>query len=293
MFSRFRAFSFLIAATAFALPAHARIAWAEGVSEKRGWFDVNKNWETDKNHCWIASAANIIAWWQAKIDKKQIPEGTPQGVEEIFSTISNTFIDSGRGANIAWKWYFGGCDLVPVCYERDFRNPETARTSGRFLQKNILRKYGWTEPRDGVPVYIESGAGVDVSPEQRYAETLAQTFVRLFAEGKGITIDLNPGGDFPQGHAITLWGIEYEKDLIKAVYVTDSDDRTKALKKYDVAYVTSKETAGDGKPDGTPITVWEKTTVRLRNYYGSNHYGIQNWAALGLPTPSKNVKKTK
>lgn len=271
-----------IAATLLAVPASAETVWADGVSETQGWFDVNKNWKTDKFHCWAASAANIIAWWQEKIEKEKIPAGTPQGVDAVFAAISDTFIDSGRGADIAWKWYFGGCDLVNFNYELDFRNPATARTSGRFWQNDILKKYGWAKPRQGVPAYIESGIAFDASPELRHADAFAETLVRLFAEGKGVTLDLSPGGAFPQGHAITLWGIEYQGNRIKSVYITDSDDRFTGLKKYDVAYVTTMETQGDGK-DGSPLKNWEKTRICLQNYCGSNQYGIQNWAALGLP----------
>lgn len=294
MLSLSRYFLPALAVLISSIPVYAETAWTEGVSQNCGWFDVNKNWKTDKSHCWVASAANIIAWWQEKIGKEKIPEGTPQGVEAIFAAISDAFIDSGRGSDIAWKWYFGGCDLVEFNYMRDFRNPETARTSGRFWEKNILRKYGWAEPRDGVPVYIESGFAVDFSPDKRHAEELAETFVRLFGEGKGVILNLSPSGAFPMGHAITLWGIEYQKNRIKSVYVTDSDDRSEGLKKYDVAYVTTKETMGDGKKDGMPITTWEKTSIRLRNYCGSNQYGIQNWAALGFPEPEKSSvpKKT-
>lgn len=265
-----------------ALPLSAASAWTDGVSEKGGWFDINKRWTTDKFHCWAASAANIIAWRQAKIDKETIPAGVPQSPDAIFAALSNAFIDSGRGSDIAWKWYFGGCDLVEFNYVRDFRNPATARTSGRFWQDRILKTYGWAKPREGLPAYITHGPAVDVSPDQCYADSLSETFVRLFREGCGVTLDLSPGGIFPQGHAITLWGIDYEGKRIKAVYITDSDDRVTALKRYEVAYVTTQERAGDGKAGGAPITTWNKTTIRLLNYCGSNQYGIQSWAALRL-----------
>lgn len=272
------------------LPLSAESAWADGVSKSRGWVDINKNWTTDKFHCWAAAASNIIAWWQQKIESGKIPAGTPKKAEDIFEAISSAFIDSGRGSNIAWKWYFGGCDLADICYRSDFRNPGTARTSGRFWQNNVLRKYGWPNPRYAEPAYIQSGVCSDVSPEQRNSETLAETFVRLFGEGKGITLDLTPGGSFPMGHTVTLWGIEYQKNRIKAVYITDSDDGETKLKKYDVAYVSTKETSGDGKSDGTPITTWEKTSIRLLGYCGQNAYGLQTWVALGLPLPAKATK---
>ncbi|MBR7109217.1 MAG: IdeS/Mac family cysteine endopeptidase, partial [Akkermansia sp.] len=31
------------------------------------------------------------------------------------------------------------------------------------------------------------------------------------------------------GHAITLWGVEHEEGVIKALWITDSDDKKKAL----------------------------------------------------------------
>lgn len=284
MNSRIKIFTYAIATALFAVPANAETVWADGVSKKTGWIDINKNWQTDKFHCWAASAANIIAWWQEKVGEERIPAGTPKGADAIFTAISDTFVDCGRGADIAWKWYFGGCDLVEFNYEHDFRNPENARTSGRFWQNNILKKYGWAKPRQGVPAYIEAGFAYDTSPDARNAERLAETIVRLFKEGKGITLDLGPGGAFPQGHAITLWGIDYRGNRIKSLYITDSDDRCTGLKKYDVAYVTTQETQGDGK-DGKAVTTWEKTTIFLQNYCGSDRYHILNWAALGLPRP--------
>ena len=283
MFSRMRT-PLIVISTIFvvmaALPLSAESAWTKGVSEKGGWFDIKKQWKTDKFHCWAASAANVIAWWQGNIDKEKMPAGVPQGPDAIFAAISNTFVDSGRGSDIAWKWYFGGCDLVEFNYVRDFRDPATARTSGRFWQDRMLKTYGWPKPKEGQPAYIDHGPAVDVSPDQCYADALAETFVRLFREGRGVTLDLSPGGAFPQGHTITLWGIDYEGKRIKAIYITDSDDGVTALKRYDVAYVTTQERIGDGKAGGTPLTTWNKTTIRLLKYCGSNQYGIQSWTAL-------------
>lgn len=276
----------LVAATALAgtLPTDAATVWADGVSKNRGWTDANKTGENDKFLCWAASAANIIEWWQTKnTGAARFPGNTPRKAEDILKLFGETFIDVGRGADIAWRWYFGGCDLVDICYERDFRDSKTARTSGRFWEKHIVEKYGWATPRDGDVKYVIGDFATDISPGDRRADALAETLVKLLSEGKGVTISLSSGGKFPQGHAITLWGLEYQKDRIKSVYVTDSDDGVRALKKYDVAYVTTEETGGDGKPDGTPLFKWEKTTIYLQKYHGSNGYSLQSWVALDLP----------
>ncbi|MBP3301690.1 MAG: IdeS/Mac family cysteine endopeptidase [Opitutales bacterium] len=278
--------TFLTASLACAPWVQSETVWAKGVSKSRGWTDADKGWDNDKFLCWAASAANIIEWWQKRNAGTPLPEGAPRKAEDILKLFSKTFVDVGRGSDIAWRWYFGGCDLVDVCYMRDFRDAETARTSGRFWEDYVVEKCGWANPRDGEVKYVSGGFATDVSAGERRADALAETLAKLLSEGKGVTISLSSGGKFPQGHAITLWGIEYEKNRIKSVYVTDSDDRVRALKKYDVAYVTTEETGGDGKEDGTPFFKWEKTTIYLLKYHGSNGYAIQSWAALDLPCVS-------
>lgn len=284
--------TFLTLATALSgtLYANAETAWAEGVSKSRGWTDANKTGKNDKFLCWAASAANIIEWWQKKAEVR-IPAGTPRKADDILKLFSETFIDVGRGESIAWRWYFGGCDLAEYSYASDFRDAASAKTSGRFLEKVILEKYGWPSPRNSDPAYILGGVAADISPDALRADALAKTLVRQLKEGKGVTLALSSGGKFPQGHAVTLWGIEYRKDRIKSLYITDSDDGVTALKKYDVAYVTSEETAGDGKPDGTPFYTWKKTTIYLQKYHGSNGYSLQSWSALDL-TALRSREKT-
>lgn len=275
--------TFLAASVACAPWLQAETVWAKGVSKSRGWADADKTWGNDKFLCWAASAANIIEWWQKRNAGTPLPEGAPSKAEDILKIFSETFIDVGRGADIAWRWYFGGCDLVDIFYARDFRDAGTARTSGRFWEDYVVEKCGWANPRDGEVKYVSGGFAADVSADERRADAFAETLVKLLSEGKGVTISLSSGGKFPQGHAITLWGLEYEKNRIKSVYVTDSDDGVRALKKYDVAYATTEETGGDGKADGTPFFKWEKTTIYLQKYHGSNGYAIQSWAALDLP----------
>lgn len=275
--------TFLAASVACSPWLQAETVWAKGVSKSRGWADADKTWGNDKFLCWAASAANIIEWWQKRNAGTPLPEGAPSKAEDILKIFSETFIDVGRGADIAWRWYFGGCDLVDIFYARDFRDAGTARTSGRFWEDYVVEKCGWANPRDGEVKYVSGGFAADVSADERRADAFAETLVKLLSEGKGVTISLSSGGKFPQGHAITLWGLEYEKNRIKSVYVTDSDDGVRALKKYDVAYATTEETGGDGKADGTPFFKWEKTTIYLQKYHGSNGYAIQSWAALDLP----------
>ena len=292
---RFRFFSMVFAFSVCVMSvsvAHAAQIWvADGVNKTRGWSDVNKTGNSDSMQCWCAAAANIIDFWQKNATPGMIPESAPQGAEEIFKRFNETFIDIGRGEDVAWRWYFGGCDLVPESYAYDFRKAEGARESGRFWEKLIVRKYGWTSPREAMPRYVINGFAVDVSPEQLCAQELAETFLGLLKNKKPIALSLSSGGKFPQGHVVTVWAMEYQGDRIKSLYITDSDDHVTALQKYHVAYVTSEETGGDGKPDGIPFFKWKKTTIYLQKYHGSNGYALQSWSVLNLPFAKKEKPK--
>ena len=52
--------------------------------------------------------------------------------------------------------------------------------------------------------------------------------LRLIGEGCGFGLGISFGGR-DIGHAITLWGVEHEEGVIKALWITDSDDRKDAL----------------------------------------------------------------
>ena len=268
----------------FGVPAlNAAEIWADGVTAESGWTDVDKNWKDDRQLCWAAAASNIIEWWQRKTEPEKV--GAPSGEENIFSVFGKTFFDRGLGTNIAWKWYFGGCDLVHHNYERDFRDKDSARVSGRYWEKYVKSAFPKQIPAASDPEWIPGGMISETPATTQTAEKLAGTLKSLFERGYGVSLALVSGGKWPGGHAITLWGMEYEGDAIKALYITDSDDRVKKLQRYEVYYKEfnhRRETDGNGK---IRQNAWSETRIYLRSYHGSDNYALSSYGALALPPP--------
>lgn len=257
------------------VPSHAEIIWATGVSLESGWYDVNKTGDNDSLLCWAASAANIAEWWQQKADPSQIPAGTPQGAQSIFNDLKVTFKNTGLGVNIAWEYYFGGYGTI---HEENFQNPGSATTGGRYWESYVKEKY--EEPSDDAdPEWMPNGMITETWETTQLADNLAGTLADYFAKGYGVSLSVAPSSNL--GHAITLWGMEYEGSMIKSLYITDSDDSYSGIKQYEVAYSPVEHEAVTEKGETTPA--WEETVIYLQGYYGSNDYSLRNYTALALP----------
>lgn len=263
--------------------AYAEIIWANGVSAESGWYDVNKTGDNDSGLCWAASAANIAEWWQQKAALSQIPAGTPQGAQNIFNDLKATFVNAGLGVNIGWKYYFGGCAMSNV---GNFQNESSATSGGRYWEDFVMEKFGYTSDSAADPEWMPNGMITETRQTTQLADNLAGTLADYFANGYGVSLSVAPSSNL--GHAITLWGMEYEGSMIKSLYITDSDDGETAIKQYEVAYSTVEHEAVTEKGETTPA--WEETVIYLQGYYGSNDYSLRNYTALALsyavPEPS-------
>lgn len=261
--------------------AFAETVWAKGVTEAGGWVDVNKSNNNDSMLCWAAAASNIIDWWQSKADPSQIPAGTPQGVENIFDMFRTSFNNKGLGSNIGWKWYFGGCDLVEDNYKNDFRITDPEK-SGRYWEKYVTETCGYESVAVNDPSWIPSGLISETASSSQITESLVETLKDQFERGYGVTLAIAPGGKWAGGHAITLWGMEYDGNNIKTLYVTDSDDGVPKLQAYNVLYseIQHEQEIKDGKVESP---AWSETQIYLDDYYGSDGYKLVSWGALALP----------
>lgn len=275
---------FFVVPAAFAacalVPAqlHAETVWAKGVSESGGWVDVNKSGDIysgpDSYMCWAASASSVIAWWQAQADMSKSKAGTPTTASEIYSAFTNSFNNAGKGAEVAWKWYFGGCNLVDSNYENDFKisNP---KTSGRYWEAYVKTVATWPSVASDTPSWIKLGYLSDVSRASLHADSAAEVLSDLLKQGAGISLLYNY---YTSGHAITLWGMEYEGNRIKKIYVTDSDDYATKLVTKEVTYKTETITVAADKD--VPAYEWEKTTILV------DGVALTNFDALLLTPPS-------
>ena len=268
----------LAACTLVPAQLHAETVWAKGVSESSGWVDVNKSGDIysgpDSLMCWAASASSVIAWWQAQADMSKSKTGTPATASEIYSAFTNSFKNAGKGAEVAWKWYFGGCDLVSYNYENDFQISDP-KTSGRYWEDYVKTIADWPSVASDTPSWIKQGWLSDKGADSLHADSAAEVLSGLLKQGAGISLLYNY---YTSGHAITLWGMEYEGNEIKKIYVTDSDDKATKLVTKEVKY--TKETITVAGEKGEEGYTWTKTTILV------DKVALTNFDALLLAPPS-------
>ncbi len=267
--------------------AHAESIWAEGVTKEKGWFDASKT-KDDSLMCWAAACSNIIAWWEAKANPSLIPANTPAALNPgkdpatvIFEDMKAHWKDVGRGSNVGWNWYFGGCVLSKMNYEKDFDTPATAKTCGQYWKDYVL-KVGKGCAAPGSSAYVAEGYAYSQYSTVG-ADTFCHNIVKMFKQGAGITLTIKPEKSLQFGHAVTLWGMDYEGNRVKTIYITDSDSGDNVMQAYDVQYQEKEGVIpGDVKSEEQPY----KETKILLNIYKQT-YEILHWSALTLPPAKK------
>lgn len=222
---------FSLALGTLSLSVSATEFWAPGVKkdDPTTYYDVNKvfseNEETSKGDsvmCWAAASSNIMAWWQQqnKENLKNV-QNVPEGAEEIWATYQQAFYNAGYDGNGGIGWFMMGDEYLkeldpdyiprdmnydlPGGYYKDLLSaPESLLTSGYMAvydnEAPIVRDY----------ITLES---------------FSTQIVDAIKSGCALCLGLT-GIEYVGGHAITLWGVDYNEDsgLIEKMFITDSDD---------------------------------------------------------------------
>ena len=200
------------------------------------WYDTNKSSSNseDDSMCWAAAASNILYWgdWNTPVYSSE---------DAVWQHFQNHWTDKGSIMEFGWNWWLNGT-LPP-----DWPNWSQVDVPG------------------GVPL---DGFWPDHSFNNYYHrewnDSLAMSAIDGYIQANyGVTL----GVYGPGGHAITLWGYEYDGDY-QGIYITDSDNtknlanwNQKILSYYDVSYSGSR---------------WY-----LQNFYDSNDWYIGEVQALG------------
>lgn len=154
---------------------------------------TGKGAKTDDNMCYAASAANLLAWWQAQYEKV---EGVPQGADAIWKKfVESSTLDSGSNVPAAVTWWLNGTDSKYILTPHE--GYYTLFTHGESLYN--------TQTNDTFIGKIEKPTG--------------QALISALSVGKGVSL-------LAGGHAITLWGLEHTDGIISKMWITDSDDYT-------------------------------------------------------------------
>lgn len=186
--------------------------WVRGVSPQKGWYDANKTLTHDRNLCWAATAANMIAWWQDQHADTAARTAMPQGASAAWDTLRRAFSDCSGDTYFSLRWWFSG-EMPPE------KMPPTdfGRTQGGYCRELLPAAEAFPghfllteDPPTGMSARIrellEGGYAIGIGIRRLDKETRTQIL--------------------PIWHMLSLWGAEFddESGQITRVFLSDSDD---------------------------------------------------------------------
>lgn len=246
--------------------AFAGIFFLNGTSLGDTSYDVNKVWQDDDMLCWAAAASNSIKYWQNSYASEgfELPEGTPKGDysapynSDIFKVFFDNWTNEGGFAENAMQWWFSGD--VPISVEGSSELKPGADGGGYWNGVFDFEEIG--------EVFVSFDFFEDYVREGDLKNTLDDLIAGNISMTAAIYTD--SGG----GHAISVWGYEYDDELgeITGLLISDSDDD------YLGNLVVGVE--------------WNEGDSRwyLRDYYGTDDWYLESITGLDLgveiPEPS-------
>lgn len=283
----------LLAFSAALSTATAAQAWVDGVTQTSGWYDANKAnpyaEDGDNDLCWAASASNLVAWWQ---DKYQTPAGVPNDIDSIWATYKNAATaDTGGDTHAAVQWWLTGV-YVPTKAEEAARSMFKQDTTSVLpaFEGYYYEEYG--EEMAPWPNYElqrwEYPLGNFLCMDYRNTFT-SDNIVSLVLQGCGVGIGLAKDNNSKFGHAITLWGLEYDSstNAISRMWLTDSDDAQYNFGQ-DGLFAVDVTTRDDKLYIDTSDSDWytEEEKVYISNLFAINPAVSTEWGIpLAVPEP--------
>ena len=225
---------------------HGYIDYKAPFKTEQGYFDVNKapfgkNKEVDQNLCFAAVASNTLHWYLRE-NKKEIQDYIKDNGDVIRTVGANTYSlkdmlnqDVEQQDSLIYQYFkeiYGnnktGYYTVPLMdlFLNGYTPKEDRKTNieDKNLQPDARGGFLYgiigTKPQTGMQ-FVNSLSDLGNSL-QHY---LSNNFVVCLSYTT-----------FSYNHVVTLWGAEYdESGLLRAVYVTDSDDQDETGVETDVA----------------------------------------------------------
>ena len=225
---------------------HGYIDYKAPFEEGQGYFDVNKapfgtNKEIDRNLCFAAAASNTLHWYLQQ-NKKEIQDYIKDNGDVIRTVGANTYsLKDMLNQDVEQQG-----SLIYQYFKEMYGNNETGYYTVPLMD---LFLNGYT-PKEDRKTNIEDK---DLQPDARGGflygiigtkpQTGMQSVNSLSDLGNSLQHYLSNNfvvclsyTTFSYNHVVTLWGAEYdESGLLRAVYVTDSDDQDETGVETDVA----------------------------------------------------------
>ena len=225
---------------------HGYIDYKAPFEEGRGYFDVNKapfgkNKEVDQNLCFAAAASNTLHWYLQ--ENRGVIEKYIEDNGDVKKTVGGSIysLKEMLNQNVEQQG-----SLIYQYFKEMYGNNETGYYTVPLMD---LFLNGYT-PKEDRKTNIEDK---DLQPDARGGflygiigtkpQTGMQSVNRLSDLGNSLQHYLSNNfvvclsyTTFSYNHVVTLWGAEYdESGLLRAVYVTDSDDQDETGYETDVA----------------------------------------------------------
>ena len=225
---------------------HGYIDYKAPFKTEQGYFDVNKapfgkNKEVDQNLCFAAVASNTLHWYLRE-NKKEIEDYIKDNGDVIRTVGANTYsLKDMLNQEVEQQG-----SLIYQYFKEMYGNNETGYYTVPLMD---LFLNGYT-PKEDRKTNIEDK---DLQPDARGGflygiigtkpQTGMQSVSSLKKLGESLQHYLSNNfvvclsyKTFSYNHVVTLWGAEYdESGLLRAVYVTDSDDQDETGVETDVA----------------------------------------------------------
>ena len=241
---------------------HGYIDYKAPFEEGQGYFDVNKapfgtNKEIDRNLCFAAAASNTLHWYLQQ-NKKEIQDYIKDNGDVIRTVGANTYsLKDMLNQDVEQQG-----SLIYQYFKEMYGNNETGYYTVPLMD---LFLNGYT-PKEDRKTNIEDK---DLQPDARGGflygiigtkpQTGMQSVNSLSDFGNSLQHYLSNNfvvcmsyRALGYNHVVTLWGAEYdERGILRAVYVTDSDDQDETGEETDVAM---KRYAVKGKDDFSYLT---------------------------------------
>ena len=225
---------------------HGYIDYKAPFEEGQGYFDVNKapfgtNKELDRNLCFAAVASNTLHWYLRE-NKKEIQDYIKDNGDVIRTVGANTYSlkemlnqEVEQQGSLIYQYFkemYGnnatGYYTVPLMdlFLNGYTPKEDRKTNieDKDLQPDARGGFLYgiigTKPQTGMQ---------SVSSLKKLGESLQHYLSNNFV----VCLSYKT---FSYNHVVTLWGAEYDEGgLLRAVYVTDSDDQDETGVETDVA----------------------------------------------------------
>lgn len=272
--------------------------WAPGVSRESGWVDVNKSWNGDNSMCWAAAASNMLEWWQTVYVSagNSLPENAPSGYVvgrenettrqyQIFDYFIKNWSNAAGYVYEAIPWYMTG-GTVDGFLNNSVSNLVSGADSAGFFKNVYPTSADMASKQSGTWVgdlsVYEYGSGSSMSGNfsslGEFSNLLIDSFSNASVVSMSVSLYRVSTGERWTGHAITLWGCDYDENgNVTAIHITDSDDQKLQLRTIHLSENESNEIVLDG--------YWGGAVTKINRFESLSVASIPNIDSV-IPEPS-------